>query len=568
MTTQNLSQSGPQALQALLNSVAPHEAPGDRLPPASLRALADKLNDLVPDDGSQMLNDEGLPIIEVSEPPLSATVQATGNALISDEHPLVPLSSLTPEQRAARRIEQNRILDILEEEERQERAQEHAKFLETHAQEIEQRKIASQAEASRLKAKKEMQKKMGKALMQQMAGAREQKEREEKEKQELDLAADQARRDASTKKGPRKKVSFANLPPESPATPVDAPLFRLSTSQTLPMKDHVVERVKAPHTPPPAKAHFHGDGKPDSDDESEPPSSEEESTTEELADEDFDIDQAAHNREIAAAYYSQKDKIGLDTQATLDSRQPAEREDLPDPSLRPPAKPTISRFKAEKLASAYNTSGPSDSSRQTLQKAIRIGKLDEGDRLVGIDGDSASEDEDPAVQEVLELLRNGQVENIGPGSMPSMSYSSKLPEVPPLPEKTKPKTSQFKLNRLQQTPSIQDPTSSTSSTPISSAVRSSPKISSFALPTVPISPSLHGEAVAPSVAPGQDPFSMIVDSPSFPAGVPQPLRSVAPSTVMSTSVVERKPAGSSVNGTSPQGVGQTKVSRFKSSRGA
>ena len=161
----------------------------------------------------------------------------------------------------------------------------------------------------------------------------------------------------------------------------------------------------------------------------------------------------------------------------------------------------------------------------TLERTIRTGRL-ENDQLVGgDDGESASEAEDETVKEVLELLKKGEVHNMGPNVDPSTS-SADYPPVPAFSatnssvngisrnssqmqthegahestvSTTKPKVSKFKLNRNknENNPRLESPATS-----ISTAERSSSK-----LPSTSASPA---QLVS-------TPFSMIVESPSFPS---------------------------------------------------
>lgn len=175
------------------------------------------------------------------------------------------------------------------------------------------------------------------------------------------------------------------------------------------------------------------------------------------------------------------------------------------------SKPSISQFRASRLASSYSASAPSSSSvslgtsvlsastARTIQKAVRAGKLDADGRLVGGDLDSASEDEVEGMQDVLELLKKGEVYNLGPDgnyihtipprkadgkakASTSVSNTPTVPETDPLPTLSRPKTSRFKLDRSQSgrpalhvSPPSSSP-NSRSQTPISDVQRSSPKL--------------------------------------------------------------------------------------------
>lgn len=306
------------------------------------------------------------------------------------------------------------------------------------------------------------------------------------------------------------------------------------------------------------------------------------------------------------------------------------QESTPD-ATRESSKPAVSQFRTTRIASAYSASAPTPSTStstslgasivpasgsRTVQRALRTGKLDSDGRLVGGEADSASEDEDPALQEVLELLKKGEVYNLGPDgnyihtipprSNPWAATSTATPSTnedasasKSLPPTRRPQTSKFKPSRPAEgrlTPAdpIAIPSSSSMSTtheplspsitPVSHAGRSSPKLGT----SQAIAPQVHerkplldpassssnfvtGKSAAVS-------FSMIVDSPSFP--VPQspqgtpviPSPSVPPT--RNTNRPDRPPAVLSSTVTqsgrsqAPQSneTSQKKISRFKAER--
>ncbi|KAG1877745.1 hypothetical protein DFJ58DRAFT_835467 [Suillus subalutaceus] len=149
----------------------------------------------------------------------------------------------------------------------------------------------------------------------------------------------------------------------------------------------------------------------DSDDESD----------EGLLEEEFDWDSAQHHREVALEYYKKRHVIGAEATRAMTSHTHDDEEwnqgDI-TPNQRP--KPSVSRFRADHMAMAYDRStstslGPSviPASRQkSLQEAIRLGKVENNHLVGGEEGESGSEDE--AVREVLELLSNGRIHNAGP----------------------------------------------------------------------------------------------------------------------------------------------------------
>lgn len=154
--------------------------------------------------------------------------------------------------------------------------------------------------------------------------------------------------------------------------------------------------------------------------------------------------------------------------------------------------------------------------------------------LVGDDGESDYETE--VAHELLELLKKGQVENVGPGA-PSPAPSSPLPELKPLERKVVP--SKFKLSRAEAGP-----------------------------------PSLRGASAAmpsePPLSQDQNPTvfsSMIVESPSFPHVPPDRYssRTDKPPTVL-TAIVHETQKTVTGHTDKPTEVGQKKISRFMAER--
>lgn len=291
----------------------------------------------------------------------------------------------------------------------------------------------------------------------------------------------------------------------------------------------------------------------------------------------------------------------------------------------PKPKPSVSRFKADRNTSLYDASLsastplglslPPSSESQTIRRAIRTGRL-ENDKLVGGEsGESASEPEDENVKEVLELLKMGEVRNVGPAfgsatkpsaSAPNQSVLASSPARTHQPlenidhlatssaqataeaeaSTSKPKVSKFKLNRTSGLrPALPD---STPSTPISTVGRSSPKLPEISPDGVdsskspPASVSNIGRSPvmfppsreSPTVDSPSFPKSTVIVSPSFPP--PRQTRSNAdtvptasgsrlerPPTVMSAAVLES--SGNSSKAPMEVGKGK-KISRFMAER--
>ncbi|KAH7926670.1 hypothetical protein BV22DRAFT_1032666 [Leucogyrophana mollusca] len=377
-----------------------------------------------------------------------------------------------------------------------------------------------------------MQKKMGKALIRNIAEAR---EKEEKARKELEQAVEVKEEPSSSK--PRKCVTFADVPPEDAqaedggedhtTTTKDgldwgdvAParlrahnhlsLVAKAQAEKSPMKMQVVERHPAS-----LRGGEESTQDKDSDDESDIASSAPSSSSEpelegdddevgdqDVLDDDFDWDSVRHQREVALEYYKKRLAIGADaTQAMTSHTHDEDEWDQPEVPLdatlsssRP--KPAVSRFKADRIASSYNVSQPSASTslgpsvipasgQKSLQGAVRVGKL-QNDQLVGGEaGESGSEDE--RVKEVLEMLKGGQIQNAGPDFVPPVKPSdanapsepSLQPQVDinppvaaPTPSRASQKPSKFKLARKQHT--VDPP--SVPNTPISTVNRSSPRL--------------------------------------------------------------------------------------------
>ncbi|KAF8844879.1 hypothetical protein BDN67DRAFT_1065675 [Paxillus ammoniavirescens] len=476
----DLSTSRALALQSLLSSLGHatgDPSPGAKLTPDQLQNLSNKFEEILGDDADQgkmqrieqgqLLNEEGLPVIDISEPILQDS-ETSITSTTAPEPDYIPMCVLPPSERERRRRERDRILDLLQEEERLQQLQEEREAEEERKEAIRKRKESVKAELERLKATKELHKKMGKALMRNITEA---KEKEEDVKEEV---ASKPQPPSST---PKKSVAFADAPDDEREEKSskhqidwgDVAVGRLRSSNRIliastadaekyPMKMHVVERRPTAAASP---SNFHEIA--DSDDESpaasehsspgmensapdeeeeetgfeQASSSDEESSDEEPLEEEFDWDSAQHHREIALEYYRKRHAIGAETAKAMaahshDDNVHDELEPLGQSNGRSP----LSRFRADRMAGAYDKShtlastsiGPSviPASRQkSLRNSIRVGKL-ENDLLVGGgSGESGSEDE--TVKEVLRMLKNNSIQNAGPDLDPSSLTSSMRP---------------------------------------------------------------------------------------------------------------------------------------------
>jgi hypothetical protein len=337
------------------------------------------------------VNEDGLPIIEITEPlsgdeptSLSKTPNNQHHANLTEEPPLSPLSSMAVTDRERLRAQRDRILDILEEEERAYDAHEKAREEQERRDALERRKKEANVEFDRLRAQREMQKKMGKALLKNMADVREREERTRSEQEKAEQSEREKARANPLK--PRKSVSFAELPKGTTGNhdvPFDGAVKKISelgAGLTPTMKINVVERfpskmISTPGTPIDKSAFERAE--PDSDDESvsdsaasidfsegkiiqvEPapdldpvehlPDSSSEGDDEEIDSgnevEEFDPDfgQAAHHREIALAYYQKRGTIGIEAHRVMTSHTHNREEgsDSENPWDRPVSYPRV-----------------------------------------------------------------------------------------------------------------------------------------------------------------------------------------------------------------------------------
>jgi hypothetical protein len=307
------------------------------------------------------VNEDGLPIIEINEHADATQFQYTASkpAPITVE-PLLPLANLPPPAREQLRARRNRILDQLEEEERntelaeeQREQEEEQKRKEAAAQKRAEQDQDRSAAADKAKAARELQKKMGRALIQNVGKARDQEKAEQEAQRIRDEDADKRRASPNIKK---KTVAFVDSPDaklkddeeagnEASSSPKlmdwgDLAPGRLRSNkrptliaQSLldkhPMKMKVVERIPG-GTPTMAKAKttptFPAAPRPvDSDDESEPEEAsdseteiDQENEDEAALDEDaVDLDYARLQREIVLDYHQKRNQIGEATASAM-----------------------------------------------------------------------------------------------------------------------------------------------------------------------------------------------------------------------------------------------------------
>ncbi|KAL5511558.1 hypothetical protein ACEPAH_4775 [Sanghuangporus vaninii] len=459
-TAKILSDSRKQALQALISSLTPNDSSqAKRLSEEQVEALSERLNHILGnvEDGpevkrnekGEVLNEEGLPVIDITEPlgDESHTFQSP-EAFLS-EHDPPPSSTMSERDREQFRIRRDRILDILEEEERRESERDLERERKRRLEEVAQMDAGSKAAA------REMQKKMGKALLRNIAAQREKEEEERKKVQEATSAEPLSQNGSATCKK-KKSVSFANVPEvdeEKPKPPVawgdvsvaklksGVPRARLNlrSMESQPMKFEVVERIPGVEQKLVQER--------DSDDESNGETQDygsdgdtEKRTVQSFDDEygsdehmkhsddsdedDFDLSQASVQREVALEYIRLRERVGAEARQAMTSHthEPENEWDHPfqkvplEASLASKPSKNLSRFKAERQTSFVGSGDTSVSlgaallpeGRSTLQKTVRTGKLLNGQLTGGEGSDSELEEgERENVKRMIEALKQG-----------------------------------------------------------------------------------------------------------------------------------------------------------------
>lgn len=512
--------------------------------------------------------------------------------------PLLPLASLTDEARVRLRARRDKILHQLEEEEKLADLAQRRREIEEREVFLHQIKEEAAKERERLKEARELQKKMGRALLLNVSKAREKERQEETALRLRDEEADKDRKRSPPIK--KKMVAFAEHTEQIETNPdsssstdwgdvIPGQLIQRKRptllSQALldkhPMKLNVVERMPSRRTSHPTRpADFDDDSDNDSEPRDAPDSSDNEEDEPSLEMDDIDFNTAQHEREVALQYYTMRTSIEKEAAQTLvpaqsDSHVSTEVLFINMFNIKPSFQNATQNLSQEtsqpeisnRLASAY-LSDPSSSlcstvvppsSVFTIQQSIRTGKLDSTGHLIGRDDDSASETEAEGLQDVLDLIRKGEICNVGPkgeyipnsqhsedltssnqsagssaqrsGSLPFQSSTLPAPSM-------RSKTSKFKASRATagrpspaslSLPMHDTPFSSGTVTPVSYDNRSSPKLDT---PTMPVMIPTVGERTRPAASPVHSPknvipaakhdppnslFSMTIDSPSFPA---------------------------------------------------
>ncbi|KAJ3558498.1 hypothetical protein NM688_g892 [Phlebia brevispora] len=520
-----------------------------------------------------------------------------------DDPGVLPLWTLSSAEKARRKAECDRILDTLEEEERLEETREAEAARARWAEEMEKRKEASKAEIENLKKAREMQKKMGKALLRSVVEGKEREEKEKAEMEHADREAAAKKKSLKPKKSvtfadqhiehgePRsskgKDIDWGDVAPGRLRSHGQSALLTRDHMEHLPMKMHVVERqprrLRSPE--PPAQEgdsddesatgslaaadsedgdvihsdHLESDDEGnhsplDSDEDGSEDGLPEDQKHEDWGGEDFDY--AQHQREIALEYYEKRKAISTEVSAAMRAHTHDNDEwNQPDVPLEATLassgpKPSVSRFKSERLSGpdrstlASHSLGGSvlpSSHSTSLKGAVRLGKLRDGQLVGGEEGESDGELDaaDENARNMLEMLKKGEVTNIGPSpaapvetgtnqesTTPAAVAQLSVPQEPTAHPKPS-KASKFKMSMAHAGLPQRSTGSSASSlagTPVNQVDRSSPKTSSPG----GVSPVPSSVSSGPTVLPRQMP-TMIVESPSLraPANARRPARSSA-----------------------------------------
>ena len=266
-----------------------------------------------------------------------------------DDPDLLPTWALSPAEQARRRAERERILDLLEEEERLQERKDAEDAREQLQKEMEKRKEAAKTEVENLKRARELQKKMGRALIRSVVESR-----DKEEKERIELAEKDRLVEGNKAPKAKKSVSFADDIDEKgriksteketsvdwgdvvPGTLRPGGKSVSERQDRLPMKLHVVERHprclgQSAHQPIERDSDDESDSGPAADTDSDngflgahtqPPESEE--SDEDLPDDeqisdwnDDDFDYAQHQREVALEYYNKRQAMGIEASSAM-----------------------------------------------------------------------------------------------------------------------------------------------------------------------------------------------------------------------------------------------------------
>jgi len=303
------------------------------------------------------VNEDGLPIIDISESlPQTEGSNRQQEPMIQDV-PLIRLSSLPTVAREKLRQHRDRILNELEEEEHQEEARQKKAEREEREELLRKRKVEAVNEQARRQQATELQKKMGRALMRNMGFSRKESDSFIKEGDTAKQENPQTRTDTRERK---KTVTFVE--PQDSGSNINKPEWNDVTAARLragkrptllqpflpdanPVKFNVIERMPAVDvsTTSSRPTPFSPFTK-DSDDESEPednpiPCSDnsdgDEASAEGLLDSEedngeaelenqYDLDFAQHQQEIAMEYYNKRNIIGQDVARAMIDHSPHE----------------------------------------------------------------------------------------------------------------------------------------------------------------------------------------------------------------------------------------------------
>jgi hypothetical protein len=290
----------------------------------------------------QLLNDEGLPVIEINEPSVDRGIFSS--PVVNPSADGLPLwTDLTPLQREVRQRERDRILDLFEAEEAEEEERAAKATHEQRQRELAARRDAAKNELARLKAQRDLQRRMGKALLVNLQQTREREEKAEDVNKERTTTAPKLKS--------RKSVSFADIPEDDGAEQkrvsgedvfkwgdvvparLGCPEEDTSTEKNRGvMKFHVIERsIRAPS----ARVTVANSGA-DSDDESDTAESDSGSVPTSLSndntesdksvdvdtdvlEDEYDLEEAQNHRDVALRYYETRAAIGADALQTMHS---------------------------------------------------------------------------------------------------------------------------------------------------------------------------------------------------------------------------------------------------------
>ncbi|PVF99064.1 hypothetical protein CPB86DRAFT_784068 [Serendipita vermifera] len=398
----------------------------------ALEKLAERLKELVGEDfdmpNEQLINEDGLPIIEFTEP----VRQDYTPSSIPPPPPLRPMPR-TEEEHIARRKERDAFLDALEEEERLEEARQTERETETEFMRA-VRKAKELAAEIRMEQNTKANTALNRSKETQQGKLQ---DSDESEGDQNDLPKTVPKKDIL----PKKNVSFADIPLNSSKPDRNQSLqwgdVQQGRLRTVPgvksgsdiMKLSIVERI--PSTSQPLSPSANKDS--DDEDEVEAEGSDVEEAEPDSDDEEIDIDDAMHHREIALRYHELRQTLGAGPRAGPLGGPIEENDDWDQENV--PLEASMASGRHDGPKSQF---GAPRLTEKVLQAALPNGLQGEFRQGKVMDGELVTNEDDVSSDESLGSRGRRIIEGLKRGLTVEQVMANETDEVESMEEKSKP----------------------------------------------------------------------------------------------------------------------------------